>query len=117
MGSLTAGKPPEIASMLEAKRGVPEDVFDYFSDGADLITGLANGEPVTVVDALEAGAGRLSEVTIHQMFPLRTRRYMHGDFDSLKHWCVALVWWIPTRTERIMVSCLWEAEEGLLWTR
>jgi acyl-CoA hydrolase len=83
--SLTAGKPPEIASMLEAKRGVPEDVFDYFGDGADLITGLANGEPVTVVDALEAGAGRLSEVTIHQMFPLRTRRYMHGDFDGLKH--------------------------------
>ena len=37
MENLTAGKPPEIASMLEAKRGVPEDVFDHFGDGADLI--------------------------------------------------------------------------------
>ena len=32
MEMLTTGRPPEIASMLEAKRGVPEDVFDHFGD-------------------------------------------------------------------------------------
>jgi acyl-CoA hydrolase len=71
--------------MPEAKRGMLEDVFDHFGDGADLITGLAVGEPVTVVDALEANADRLSDVAIHQMFPLRERRYMRGDFEGLKH--------------------------------
>ncbi len=85
MENLTAGKPPEIAGALAAKRGMPEDVLDHFGDGDDLIVGLANGEPVTIVDALEASAGRLSGVTIHQMFPMRKRRYMHGDFDGLKH--------------------------------
>jgi hypothetical protein len=50
---LTAGRPPGIALALAAKRGAPEDVFDHFGEGADLIVGLGNGEPVTVIDALE----------------------------------------------------------------
>lgn len=85
MENLTAGKPPEIAGALAAKRGAPEDVFGHFGDGADLIVGAANGEPVTVLDALEAESGRLSGVTLHQMLALRKRRYMHGDFDNIRH--------------------------------
>lgn len=83
--NLTAGKPPEIEGALAAKRGAPEDVFGLFGDGADLIVGAANGEPVTVLDALEAESGRLSGVTLHQMLALRKRRYMHGDFDGMRH--------------------------------
>jgi acyl-CoA hydrolase len=85
MENLTAGHPPGIAAALAAKRAVPEDVFDHFGEEADLIVGLGNGEPATVIDALEEGAGRLSGVTIHQMFPLRERRYMHGEVDGLRH--------------------------------
>jgi acyl-CoA hydrolase len=85
MENLTAGKPPEIEGALAAKRGAPEDVFGLFDDGADLIVGAANGEPVTVLDALEAESGRLSGVTLHQMLALRKRRYMHGDFDGMRH--------------------------------
>lgn len=85
MENLTAGKPPEIEGALAAKRGAPEDVFGLFGDGADLIVGAANGEPVTVLDALEAESGRLSGVTLHQMLALRKRRYMHGDFDGMRH--------------------------------
>jgi acyl-CoA hydrolase len=85
MEDLTAGRPPSIAVALAAKRGAPEDVFDHFGEGADLIVGLGNGEPVTVIDALEEGAERLSGVAIHQMFPLRERRYMHGDVEGLRH--------------------------------
>ena len=50
-----------------------------------LIVGAANGEPVTVLDALEAGSGQLSGVALHQMLSLRKRRYMHGDFDGMRH--------------------------------
>jgi len=85
MEELTAGRPPGIAVALAAKRGAPEDVFDHFGEGADLIVGLGNGEPVTVIDALEEGAERLSGVTIHQMFSLHERRCMHGDVEGLKH--------------------------------
>jgi hypothetical protein len=63
----------------------PQNVFDHFGEGADLIVGLGNGEPVTVIDALEEGGDRHSGVTIHQMFPLHERRYMHGDIDGLRH--------------------------------
>ncbi len=45
MEDLTTGKPPEIAGALAAKRGMAEDVFDHFGEGADLIVGLGNGEP------------------------------------------------------------------------
>jgi acyl-CoA hydrolase len=82
---MTTDKPPEIAGELAAKRAAPEGVFDHFGDGADLIVGAANGEPVTVLDALEAGSGQLSGVALHQMLSLRKRRYMHGDFDGMRH--------------------------------
>ncbi|HEX6420683.1 MAG TPA: hypothetical protein VFZ77_19430, partial [Acidimicrobiales bacterium] len=51
-----------------------EAVLDHVSDGADVIVPLANGEPVSVVDALEAGAERLHGVRIHQMHALHDRR-------------------------------------------
>jgi acyl-CoA hydrolase len=81
----TTDRPPDIAAALARKHGAPQEVFDHFGEGADLIVGLGNGEPVTVIDALEEGGERLSGVTIHQMFPLRERRYMHGDIEGLRH--------------------------------
>ena len=83
--SLEATKPPEIRAALAQRRRSPEAVLDHFGEGADLIVGLGNGEPVTVLDAIEAGAGRLSGVRIHQMLPLRERRYMHGAYPGLHH--------------------------------
>jgi acyl-CoA hydrolase len=85
MEDLMTGKPPEIADLLIAKRGTAAGVFDHFGEDADLIVGLGNGEPATVLDALEAGGERLSGVKIHQMFPLRKRRHMHGEFSGLRH--------------------------------
>jgi acyl-CoA hydrolase len=78
-------RPPDIVGVLAAKRGMAEDVLDHFGEDADLIVGLGNGEPATVLDALEASADRLSGVTVHQMLSLRERRYMHGEFDGLRH--------------------------------
>jgi hypothetical protein len=50
-------------------------MFDHFGDGADLIVGLGNGEPATILDAIEARGERPSGVAVHQMLPLRKRRY------------------------------------------
>ncbi len=64
----------------------PEAVLDHIEDGADLIVPLANGEPVSVLDAIEREALRFQGVRIHQMHALHDRPYIHGTIrDHLLH--------------------------------
>lgn len=66
--------------------GEPEDVLDHVANGTALIVPLANGEPVGLLDAIEAAASSLDNVTVHQMHALVDRRYLHGDYgDRLHH--------------------------------
>jgi acyl-CoA hydrolase len=65
-----------------------ESVLRHVADGDDVIVPLANGEPVSLVDALEAGAeaGRFRGVRVHQMHALHDRPYLHGTMrDRLLH--------------------------------
>jgi acyl-CoA hydrolase len=77
--------------MGESRRrtaGPPEAVLDLVHDGDDLIVPLANGEPVSVLDALEEGAGasRFEGVRVHQMHAVHDRPYLHGSVrDRLLH--------------------------------
>lgn len=58
----------------------------HVADGADLIVPLANGEPVSVLDAIEAHATELTGVRVHQMHALHDRPYLHGGLrDHLLH--------------------------------
>ena len=77
--------PPDIHTALDAKRCSPEAVLDHLPPGADAIVGLGNGEPVTVIDAIEASAEQLRDVRLHQMLPLRDRRYINGEVPNLRH--------------------------------
>ena len=64
----------------------PEAVLEHIGPGADLIVPLANGEPVALLDAIEAHADHLHGVNVHQMHALHDRRYLHGAFgDRLRH--------------------------------
>ncbi|MDX6583259.1 MAG: hypothetical protein QOI10_2443 [Solirubrobacterales bacterium] len=78
-------RPPDIHAALEAKRCPPEAVIDQLPPGADAIVGLGNGEPATVIDAIEDGAEMLRDVRLHQMLPLRDRRYINGEVPNLRH--------------------------------
>ena len=79
-------KPPRtIRAALTGKYRSPEAVLEHFGENADLIVGLGNGEPVTILDAIEAHEDELSGVRIHQMLPLRERRYMRANFAGLRH--------------------------------
>src|SRR5580765_2501151 len=63
-----------------------EAVLDHIGPHADLILPLANGEPMTIMDAIENSAEGLEGVRVHQMHALRDRRYLHGVFgDRLHH--------------------------------
>ncbi|MDQ3106397.1 MAG: propionyl-CoA--succinate CoA transferase [Actinomycetota bacterium] len=66
--------------------GEAEDVVTLLHDGADLIVPLANGEPVAVLDAVEAAAPRFTGMRVHQMHALHDRRYLHGSLrEHLVH--------------------------------
>jgi acyl-CoA hydrolase len=68
--------------------GGPEAVLDLLTPGTNIVVPLANGEPVTVIDAVEAAAeaGQLEGVRVHQMHALRDRPYFDGRYgDSLRH--------------------------------
>lgn len=60
----------------------PEEMADalvaQLPAGAQLVVPIANGEPVRILDALEARADELDGVTVHQMHALRDRPYLHG---------------------------------------
>ena len=63
-------------------------VLAHVEPHADVIVPLANGEPVSVLDALEAAAaaGRLEGVRVHQMHALHDRAYIRGELgDRLRH--------------------------------
>ena len=68
--------------------GPPEAVVDLLAPGTNLIVPLANGEPVAVLDAVEAvaAAGGLDQVRVHQMHALHDRGYLDGRYgDRLRH--------------------------------
>jgi acyl-CoA hydrolase len=64
----------------------PEDVLALVPPGADLIVPPAAGEPVTLLDTLEAHHGQLDGVRIHGMDPAHERAYIRGEYgDHLHH--------------------------------
>jgi acyl-CoA hydrolase len=64
----------------------PDAVLEHIAPQTDLIVPIANGEPVALLDAIEAAADRLSGVRVHQMHVLRDRPYLHGAFgERLRH--------------------------------
>jgi acyl-CoA hydrolase len=75
----------EISAAIEARRAEPEDVLRYVQPGAEIVVGSANGEPVRVVDALEAACGSLENVRLHQMLALKPRPYIEGERPNLRH--------------------------------
>lgn len=70
---------------LMTKKLDPQDVISLIGQGADIIVPIANGEPVRLLDILEEHVDQLRDVKIHQMLALRSRRYIQGEFENLKH--------------------------------
>ncbi|MEZ5244327.1 MAG: acetyl-CoA hydrolase/transferase C-terminal domain-containing protein [Acidimicrobiales bacterium] len=75
--------PPRASSSVG---DVVDTLVDELPEGANLVIPIANGEPVHVLDGLEARADRLRHVHIHQMHALRDRPYLHGAYAGhLEH--------------------------------
>lgn len=64
----------------------PEAVLEHIAPGTNVIVPLANGEPRTLIDVLDAHAERLECVRVHQMHALHDHPYLHGTYgDRLRH--------------------------------
>jgi hypothetical protein len=48
-------------------------ILEHIGPHANVVVPTANGEPVTIIDALMAEEARLTGVRIHQVFGLRSR--------------------------------------------
>ncbi len=53
-------------------------MLDHVGPGTHVIVPLANGEPTMLLDVLQAHAGALEGVTVHQMHGLHDRPFLHG---------------------------------------
>lgn len=64
----------------------PESVLDHIGPGTDIVVPLAIGEPVGLLDVIEAAADDLERVRVHQMHALVDRGYLDGRHgDRLRH--------------------------------
>ncbi|MDN7246714.1 acetyl-CoA hydrolase/transferase C-terminal domain-containing protein [Planococcus shenhongbingii] len=63
----------------------PQEVIGLIDQEADIIIPIANGEPVRLLDILEENVDKLQGVKIHQMLALRSRPYIQGEYEQLKH--------------------------------
>ncbi|MCU1368267.1 MAG: putative 4-hydroxybutyrate CoA-transferase [Ilumatobacteraceae bacterium] len=78
-GAVSAGR-----SVIEPSP--PAAVLEHIAARADIIVPIANGEPVTLLDAIERHESSLSGVRVHQMHALHDRPYLHGSCgDRLRH--------------------------------
>ncbi len=75
-----------VAVALIATASAPEAVLSHVPKRADLIVPLSNGEPRTLIDALDAHASELTKVRVHQMHALHDHPYLHNAYgDHLRH--------------------------------
>ncbi len=65
---------------------LPDAVLDHVHRDGDVIVPLANGEPVSLLDAIEAHPEHFDGLRIHQMHAIHDRPSLHGAFgDRIRH--------------------------------
>ena len=65
--------------LFESGPVAADAVLGHIASGSNLIVPLANGEPATVLNALDEHAAELHAVRVHQMHALRDHQYLHRD--------------------------------------
>ncbi|MBM4765137.1 acetyl-CoA hydrolase/transferase C-terminal domain-containing protein [Bacillus sp. B15-48] len=61
------------------------DILNLIEDDADLIIPLGNGEPDIILSAIDENPHHFTALRIHQMFELRDRNYMHGQYPHIQY--------------------------------
>jgi acyl-CoA hydrolase len=77
--------PSTVPEMIAAARRPAEAVLEHVGPGSQIVVNGYNGEPQTVIDALEAAGDRLTDVRLHEMLAPRTRPSIEGRIPGLRH--------------------------------
>ncbi len=84
--AITQGVRLTIPGDSHEPAAVAAAIVDWLPPNADIILPIANGEPVELMNEIEANAGGLQNVRVHQMHALRDRPYIRGELDGhLRH--------------------------------
>ena len=67
---------------MKNKQLTNNQIIDLIPKDADIILPLSNGEPHKLLDILEEYADGLSNVKIHQLLALQSRKYMEGAYPG-----------------------------------
>jgi acyl-CoA hydrolase len=67
------------------KEKSPSEILSILSNYKDIIVGMANGEPDTILNMIDEHPNVFSEVKIHQMLEMKNRRYFQGDFPAIRY--------------------------------
>ena len=83
---------PTVGSLAPMQMTSPspaEAVLDHVAHGTNIVVPLANGEPVTIIEALDAAADSLRDVRVHQMHAQHDHAYLHrpgrGRLDHVSY--------------------------------
>ncbi len=60
-------------------------MLEHLPAAGDVIVGLGNSEPRSTIDAIEAAAGRFTDLRLHQMLALRSRPSIEGAIAGVRH--------------------------------
>lgn len=76
-----------VTQLLQRRKVDASAVRTHLRPDTDVVVPIANGEPVTVLDAMEEAGreGALRDVRVHQMHALHDRDYLHGRVEGLRH--------------------------------
>lgn len=74
-----------VADLIAAARRPADAVLEHVRPGSQVVVQSFNGEPATVLDALEAAGDRLDGVRLHQMLAPRPRPSIEGKVPGLRH--------------------------------
>jgi acyl-CoA hydrolase len=72
---------PQLPEVSDADR-----LVSHITDGTAIIVPIANGEPVSLIAALDDRGGLVQDVTVHHMHALHDHPYLHAVHgDRLRH--------------------------------
>jgi acyl-CoA hydrolase len=76
----------DLPSSPSSPADLASALVEQMPANANIVVPIANGEPVKLLDEIEARANNMEGVRIHQMHALRERPYIRGEFKGrLEH--------------------------------
>lgn len=72
-------------SLIAEKEKNINEILSILSKYENLIVSMGNGEPDSILSAIDENPSYFSSLRIHQLLEVKDRRYMHGDYPNIRY--------------------------------